>query len=405
MCLQELIIYTNLSCDTIINKYISFITETDSALIRKAYFDLIKDLISIEMSFETYLYTKMIEVDNPVLERLSHKNYNISMLDKSCLKNDLDIIKSIINSNIDDKIHEADDGHNILRHIVSAESSSDILNAYKSYFNSEVSVDNNEDISEFINILRTYGTGIFSENNVFYINQQDQLTPVKEFLPLPWEQIYDYQIQKEELLDNTKSLVEGYPYNHVLLEGASGTGKSSCVKAVADLFKGQKLRLIQLYKSQLCGLPSLLRVLNRSIFKFIIFLDDLSFEPGDEEYKLLKSYIEGGIINEADNIAFYVTSNRQHLIKEVRAEREGDVHLQDSIQEATSLSERFGLHLTFNAPNQIEYISIILNMLKSENISFNQDEIELEAKRWALLHRGMSGRVAMQFVKHLKMNV
>ena len=163
------------------------------------------------------------------------------------------------------------------------------------------------------------------------ITQQEQLTPVRDFSPLPWEQIYDYPVQKQELLNNTKALTEGRPYHHVLLEGASGTGKSSCVKAVANIFKDQKLRLIQLYKNQLCGLPNLLKSLNGSIFKFIIFLDDLSFESNDEDYKLLKSYIEGGIINEADNIAFYVTSNRQHLIKEVRTEREGDIHLQDYI--------------------------------------------------------------------------
>lgn len=405
MSLQELIIYTDLSNDPIIKKYISFIQEDNQAQIRQDYFGLVKDLIAVEMSFETYLFTKMIEIDNPVLERLCHKNYNLTALDKACLKNDLDILKKIVNSNIDNKINAAKDNYNILSHIVFNESPSIMINSYKNYFDSVKSINNDKDINLFIDILKTYGTGIFAENNVFYINKHDQLTPVRDFSPLPWEQIYDYPVQKQELLNNTKALTEGRPYHHVLLEGASGTGKSSCVKAVANIFKDQKLRLIQLYKNQLCGLPNLLKSLNGSIFKFIIFLDDLSFESNDEDYKLLKSYIEGGIINEADNIAFYVTSNRQHLIKEVRSEREGDIHLQDFIEETTSLSERFGLHLTFMNPNQNEYISIIEKMLKSENIPFIQEKMELEAKRWALLHRGMSGRVAMQFVKHLKMDI
>jgi predicted AAA+ superfamily ATPase len=404
MYLEELIIYTPLSNDPIINKYIAFIEGTHTAQIRKAYFDLVKDLIGEEMSFETYLYTKMLEVDNKVLERLSQESYDINVLDKACLKNDLEIIHRIVKSDINGKIGAVEDSQNILGQLITKESASTMINAYKNYFHAKLDLEKDEAINQFIQLIRTYGTGLFAKNHVFYINQQDQLIPVRGFSPLPWDEIYDYKFQKEALKNNTKALAEGRPYHHVLLEGASGTGKSSSVKAVAELYKNQKLRLIQLYKSQLRALPNLLELLNGSIFKFIIFIDDLSFEANDDDYKLLKSYIEGGIINEATNIAFYVTSNRQHLIKEVRSDREGDIHLEDSIQETTSLSARFGLHLTYMKMNQKEYLAMIAKMLEKENMLYDPEKMELEAKRWSLLHRGMSGRIAMQFVKHLKMN-
>ena len=159
------VIYTDLSNDPIIKKYISFIQEDNQAQIRQDYFNLVKDLIAVEMSFETYLFTKMIEINNPVLERLCHKNYNLTALDKACLKNDLDILKNIVNSNIDNKINAAKDNYNILSHIVFNESPSITINSYKNYFASVKSINNDKDINLFIDILKTYGTGIFARNN------------------------------------------------------------------------------------------------------------------------------------------------------------------------------------------------------------------------------------------------
>lgn len=152
-------------------------------------------------------------------------------------------------------------------------------------------------------------------------------------------------------------------------------------------------------------MPKLLESLSDSVFKFVLYIDDLSFEVNEDEYKFLKSFIEGGIANDASNVAFYVTSNRRHLIKEVRSEREGDIHLQDFIQEMTSLSGRFGLNLTFESLTQKAYYQMVRQMVEDEGLKVDLETLDIEAKkRWSLRHGGgMSGRIANQFVKHLQM--
>lgn len=404
MRLKELVIYTELLDDNIINKYISFIDANNDTEIREYYFDLIRELISVEMTFETYFYTKMIEVENPILKRLSHNDYVISEIDTACLRNDLYILNEIINYDIKTKINTVDDGERMLSLLISSNTTDNIINAYKDYFKDKAMSKDSNDIDDFLCLLKDYGTGMFANNSAFYINQMEEIRPIKDFSTLSWDQIYDYEYQKEALLSNTKALVNGQPYHHTILQGDSGTGKSSCVKAVADLFKDDKLRLVQLYKRQLHCLPNIIESLSGSSFKFIIFIDDLSFEVHEDDYKLLNSYIEGGVINENNNIAFYVTSNRQNLIKEAHSDRESDVRVNDLLEESISLSARFGLHLTFMKPNQDEFLEMVIKMLDKEEISYNKDKIEAEAKRWVLRHSGRSGRIAMQFVKQLKMS-
>lgn len=404
MNLHELVIYDTLAEDPIIKAYTAFLHASYSGELRKAYFDLIKHLLTVEMTFETYLFTKMIETSSPILERLSHKDYQAKALDIACLNNDLAILDQLIKSEAPSKVKEVDDNHHILGNIMSDTLATLQLQGYKDYFSPSFDpLEEPLDPKVYIELLQRYGTGEFANNNVYYINQMDELVPVEDFKPLSWDHIYDYEHQKEELKRNTKALVKGRPYHHALLVGASGTGKSSSVKAVVDLYSNEKLRLVQIYKSQLRSLPKVLKRLSKSVFKFVIFIDDLSFEVNEDDYKLLKSYIEGGIVNEATNIAFYVTSNRQHLIKEVRSDREGDIHLQDFIQEMTSLSRRFGLHLTFEKLQQKEYFEMVATMLDDEAMVYERQAMEVDARRWALRHSGMSGRIAMQYVKHLQM--
>ena len=277
-----------------------------------------------------------------------------------------------------------------------------VMSAYKDFFHS----DEGPAVARadaFIGLLKKYGTGEFAVNDAYYINQNNALVPVEHFEPLAWENIYDYQVQKEKLIQNTKALVEGRPFHHALLVGASGTGKSSSVKGVVNLFCDRKLRLIQLYKGQLTNLPWLMKKLSSSTFTFVIFIDDLSFEVNEDDYKLLKSYIEGGVVNEAQNIAFYVTSNRQHLIKEDRSDREGDIHIQDFIQEMTSLSRRFGLRLTYDKLTQKSYFNMVAKMLEDEGVVIDREEMEAEARKWSMRHSGMSGRIAAQFVREIMM--
>jgi predicted AAA+ superfamily ATPase len=405
MRLHELILYNTLSDDPVISRYIAFIKADETAKIRRTYFELVRELVAIEMPFEHYLYTEMIRVNNPVIRRLCNNDYNATDLDTACLVNDLDVLSKILTFDIKEKLSEVADSQDIFGHLSGNTIFLEAVNAYSEFFSQQIDPESRNYIRGFVRLLKNFGTGVFALDNVFYINQEKQLTPVSDFNPLPWDEIYDYEIQKHALLENTKALVKGHPFQHVLLEGASGTGKSSSVKAAAQLFRNDKLRLIQLYKGQLRVLPKLLDELRDSVFKFIIFIDDLSFEVHDDDYKLLKSYIEGGIINETDNIAFYVTSNRQHLIKEMHGDRKDEVHLNDFIQETTSLSAQFGLHLSFSKPNQREYFEMVSKMLDKEDIKLDKRDMEAQAKRWSMRHGGMSGRIAMQFVKQLKMTM
>lgn len=402
--LKHLVIYDGLLEDTLISDYDRFLKTNDEQLKKELYYGLVRRMLRLNQSIHDYILVKMAESDNPILERLSHRNGTVSEVDYACLKNDLAILSFLLNQDLTHQIKLIDNQHELMQHFLESRHVDPMIKSYTNFFEG---IDDkpifHEQCDDFIDIIRRHGTGKYATNLAFYMNHHHNLVPIDKYEPLEWEHIYDYPMQKERLLKNTKALVEGRPFHHVLLVGASGTGKSSCVKAVAKLYNSEKLRLIQLYKGQLRQLPELLESLSKSVFKFIIFIDDLSFEVNEDEYKFLKSFIEGGIANDADNVAFYVTSNRRHLIKEVRSEREGDIHLQDFIQEMTSLSDRFGLNLTYEKLTQKAYFKMVVQMFDDENIPYELEALELEAKRWSLRHGGMSGRVANQYVKHIQM--
>ncbi len=210
--------------------------------------------------------------------------------------------------------------------------------------------------------------------------------------------------QKKVLIENTESFVLGKPANDVLLTGSSGTGKSSCVKACLNMFKNSGLRLIELNKSDLGDLSSVFGCIKNNVLKYIIFIDDLSFEPGDMSYKILKSALDGQAEARGSNILIYATSNRRGLIKETWTEREGymgdEVHRNEGIQERKSLSARFGINLSFLTPTQNEYLRIVGDMLSARNIEMT-DEIRAEALKWQINYNGFSGRTAKQFVLSL----
>ena len=211
-----------------------------------------------------------------------------------------------------------------------------------------------------------------------------------------------YDHQKTQLTGNTEAFVDGKPANNVLLVGARGTGKSSSVKALANEYFSKGLRLLQITKPQLKNLPEIMETLRSYASKrFIIFLDDLSFEETDPEYKYLKSAIEGGVEARPDNVLIYATSNRRHLIRETwrdRVDGQDELYRDDSVNETISLSDRFGLIIYYYAPNQAEYLEIIRHMLKKQNIELEDDQLRVEGLRWEMTHSGRSGRTAQQFV-------
>lgn len=248
---------------------------------------------------------------------------------------------------------------------------------------------------------QTYGIGDLSNYKAFRWDKEKTLLGIKNFDKITFNDLVGYERQKNILLANTLAFVNKKPANNVLLIGSRGTGKSSSVKALANLYFTEGLRLLEISKAQLCQLPEIMDYLRNTNKRFIIFLDDLSFEDYEVEYKYLKSIIEGGVEAKPDNVLIYATSNRRHLIKETWDDRpeHNEIHTNDSINEKISLSDRFGITLTYLSPNQEEYLDIVFALAKKHNI-VNSD-LRQEALKWEMSHSGRSGRVAKQFIDNL----
>ena len=253
--------------------------------------------------------------------------------------------------------------------------------------------------SELIDFYRHFGSGDMARFTAFGWDGR-HLYGV-DFPPSYMSDLLGCETQKKELIINTEAFVSGRPANNVLLVGARGTGKSSAVKALAYEYSSQGLRLVQLLKSQLKDLPRVMRILRSFADKrFIIFLDDLSFEENDSEFKYLKSAIDGGVNVCPENVVIYATSNRRHLVRETWLERDGmnDLHAKDSVNEMISLSDRFGIILHYYAPTQDEYLAIIDHKLKKKGIILTPEELRSAGVQWEMAHSGRNGRIAEQFV-------
>lgn len=249
-----------------------------------------------------------------------------------------------------------------------------------------------------------HGVGFFGINKAFYMKDNGEIVPVSHIKEASFERIKGYDDQKKKLITNTEAFVNGKNGNNVLLYGDSGTGKSTSIKAVLNMFFDSGLRMIQIQKHQFVHLGDLTETLKSRNYRFVLYMDDLSFEDFEIEYKYLKAAIEGGLQEKPDNVLIYATSNRRHIIKETFTEREGgdDIHRNESIQEKISLSERFGLMIYYPKPTQSEFFEMAIYLAACENISIDRDTIIAEARKWGVSHGSLSGRAAEQFVIHLK---
>lgn len=243
---------------------------------------------------------------------------------------------------------------------------------------------------------RTLGSGTLSKYIAF--KYDGGLHGISDTDKTTFDSLVGLEHQKKVLIENTEAFVQGKPANNVLLFGDRGTGKSSSVKALLNMFSSQGLRVIELPKSRIKDIPYLTERLAQKPNKYIMFLDDLSFESRDEEYKALKTSMEGQLQAHPENVLIYATSNRRHLIRETFEERQGEeVHRNDNMQETLSLAERFGISLVFSAPNQKEYLHIVEELLKIHGIEMTP-ELEKEAVVWQMNYGGKSARCAKQFV-------
>lgn len=251
-----------------------------------------------------------------------------------------------------------------------------------------------------------HGVGFFGINKAFYMHDDGTLVPVSHIKEASFDSIYGYETQKQKLIQNTAAFVNGYDANNVLLYGDSGTGKSTSIKAVLNAFFDKGIRIIQIQKHQFVHLGSLTQQLKKRNYRFILYMDDLSFEDFEVEYKYLKAAIEGGLEEKPENVLIYATSNRRHLIKETFSEREGadDIHRNESIQEKISLADRFGLSIFYPKPREAEYFDIVLYLAEKTNLVFDRDTLIAEARKWAISHGGYSGRCATQFIAQFKIN-
>ncbi len=253
---------------------------------------------------------------------------------------------------------------------------------------------------------RKNGCGIYGKYWAFRWVPGQHLIGITNPDPIRLEDLFGYQRQQDKIVANTKIFVQGYPANNVLLYGDRGTGKSSTVKALIHEFWREGLRLVEVSREGFKDLPDIMAGLSLRRQRFIIFIDDLSFEEYETEYKSLKAVMEGGLQAQPENVLIYATSNRKHLIKETFEDRqtlgaEGEVHPGDSLEEKISLADRFGMVLTFLQPDQKTYLEIVKGISQKEGISVKPEELEAMALKWEMLNNGRSGRTARQFVQDL----
>lgn len=252
---------------------------------------------------------------------------------------------------------------------------------------------------EHISNLHTRGYGIFSKYYAFILNG-NKIIPIKHPDPQKLSELPGYEKERKLIIENTLALIEGSGANNVLLYGDAGTGKSSTVKAILNEYKDDGLRLIEIKKDQLLYLPNLLERLSNNPLKFILFIDDLSFNGNDDNYAALKAILEGSIASKSTNVALYATSNRKHLIKENMNNRDGDdLHLNDTIQEALSLSTRFGLTVTFQVPTKDNYLDIVKHLANEYKIEISEKDLFIKAEAFAIRNGGRSPRTAKHFIQ------
>ena len=273
----------------------------------------------------------------------------------------------------------------------------------------EQAKDENEIFDIVTDFYKSYGVGMFGLNKAFRIKS---LPDGVEFLPINntekvmLSDLIGYEIQKQKLIDNTEAFVEGRAANNCLLFGDSGTGKSTSIKAILNEYYERGLRMIEIYKHQFKDLSNIIAQIKNRNYRFIIYMDDLSFEEFEIEYKFLKAVIEGGMETKPDNVLIYATSNRRHLIRETWSDRSDmsndELHRSDTMQEKLSLVARFGVTINFSKPTKKEFNHIVTELAKRyPEIQLTDEELMAKANMWEMSHGGVSGRTAQQFINYL----
>lgn len=269
-------------------------------------------------------------------------------------------------------------------------------------------VDDNTFLNTVCDFYKDAGVGCIGLFKAFRVGHDDNdrpvITPVISVEHKYLKDLIGYDIQKKKITDNTEAFLAGNKANNVLLFGDSGTGKSSCIKAILNEYYDDGLRMIEIYKHQFKDLSAIINQVKDRNYKFIIYMDDLSFEEFEIEYKFLKAVIEGGLEKRPDNVLIYATSNRRHLVREKysdKEERDDDLHTRDTVAEKLSLSARFGVSVYFGSPDKKLFNEIVKGLAQKNNIKVDENTLLMEANKWELSHGGLSGRTAEQFISYM----
>lgn len=273
----------------------------------------------------------------------------------------------------------------------------------------EQAKDENEIFDIVTDFYKAYGVGMFGLNKAFRIKSMPdgvEFLPINNTEKVMLSDLVGYEIQKQKLIDNTEAFVEGRAANNCLLFGDSGTGKSTSIKAILNEYYDRGLRMIEIYKHQFKDLSNIIAQIKNRNYRFIIYMDDLSFEEFEIEYKFLKAVIEGGMETKPDNVLIYATSNRRHLIRETWSDRsdmsQDELHRSDTMQEKLSLVARFGVTINYSKPTKKEFNHIVVELAKRyPEIKLTEEELMAKANMWEMSHGGVSGRTAQQFINYL----
>lgn len=384
---SSVVIFRNILKTKVIKKLLKFLNcETkeniDNIKQIDLYCEFLSELFKSDNNLADFILSQIFLDDNIYISKYILKQEINNNLKKT-FKNELNFFKYISSFDFS-SIFNKEYSKNI------AELEIKEIDFYKIYF-------------EHIKNIDKKGYGIFYNNNMFVLDDRKNIIAVKNKDNQDIKKLYGYEIERNKVLSNTKILIEGKKANNILLYGDAGTGKSSTVKAVANFFKDEGLRLIEIKKNQLHFITDIIEKLSCSPLKFIIFIDDLTFSSNDDTFSYLKAILEGGVNSFPNNIAVYVTSNYRHLIKENFTDRTGDdIHIEDTIQQIMSLTNRFGMIITFQRPGRDLFKEIVLSYAKENNIKTDKEELIKQAEAYAIRSAGRSPRVAKQFIELLK---
>lgn len=421
--ISSLCVFTKIKKDRVIKKYNSLLEylSKDKISVSEAiceYNDFAYELLNKAegTSLKQYVIDKIFLDDNPFTKLIDNKevnnknivnqvDYELMALQYVCSLGS-DTIKSVIMSKSKAMGFEEE----IIRNLIDWEENHFEEQSEKAIDKLKLKILNSEDwgtcLDDIIEFYNNYGTGEFGEYRAFVWEKEEgkaYLRGVKAPDPVKLSDLVGYEYQKETIVENTMQFLNGHPANNILLYGSRGTGKSSTVKAIINEYYNQGLRLIEVDKDKLVDFTKIIRLLKNKNLKFIIFVDDLVFEEGEASYSALKTILEGGVENRSSNILIYATTNRKHLVKETFSERAGDdVHASDSIEEKLSLSDRFGITVSFYSPDQKEYLKIIDGIVEARGLEVDTEYLHAEALKWVRWHNARSPRTAKQFINWLE---